>query len=399
MRICFFGLDLDYRGGVQNLSTNLIKHMSANKSVDEVFVICDEIDGEIYKSIKHRKLRIHCLGRAKRSDFIRTVLRNIKYNRLQKELDKYDVFHVLDDRALPLATPNVYPLVLTVHDFMLHEFLIQLRKIGSAGLGNLPRFVDHYQSQLFLEFLSIAKANRVMVNSPIIAERLRRFYHNIVVDKIEVIPPGFDPKKFNPHFMSKSEAKRCLKLDPSSKILLHIGGDKLSSRRKGLPHILQALQYMRGAGKLDQHDILLFIVGEFPENCMQQFSELRERIVHLHYAPDDLLPTIYRAADAFVMPSTSEGWGIALIQALACGTLVIASRNVPSAFATQGTRAVFIEPEVDNSERFAKSILEKTNSSNLRNKDWDEIFDFLVHRYSWETLCESYLNVYREIVN
>ena len=111
------------------------------------------------------------------------------------------------------------------------------------------------------------------------------------------------------------------------------------------------------------------------------------------------MPVLYRAADLFVMASTSEGWGIALIEALACGSPVIASRNVPSAFAVEGTGAVYIEPDVNNSIAFADSILNELTQNELQNKNWDKIFDFLVLNFSWQNLCKSLLRVYTEIVD
>lgn len=399
MRICFLGSDLTYKGGIQNLSSNLIAHMSHEADVDEILVVCDEVDEPVFKSLRHDKLRIRCVGRPRKSDLPRIALRNINYGLFSKEMDKFDVVHVLDDRALPIVAPLANQLVVTIHDIMMHEFFIQVKNIGSAGLKNLPRFVDHYCPQLLLEFLSIARSDRIIVNSPIVAERLKKSYGNMVIDKIRIIPPGFDPRRFNPNFMSRTQARQRLGLDLSAKMLLHVGGDKTSSRRKGLPYVLHALDDLYKTGQLDNLNVFLFIVGGFPEKWMQQFPHLRKYILQKSYVSDDLMPTVYRAADVFVMASTSEGWGIALIEALACGAPVIASRNVPSAFATEATGAVHIEPNVNDSRQFANSILKELTDNDLQDRDWNKIFDFLVLNFSWKNICKSLLRVYEEIVD
>lgn len=164
---------MTYKGGIQNLSSNLIAHMSHMADVDEILVVCDEVAEPVFKSLRHDKLRIRCVGRPRKGDLPRITLRNINYGLFSKEMDKFDVVHVLDDRALPIVAPLANRLVVTIHDIMKQEF-IQVKNTGSGGLGNLPRFVDHYCPQLLLEFSSIDRSDRIIINSPIVAERLKK---------------------------------------------------------------------------------------------------------------------------------------------------------------------------------------------------------------------------------
>ena len=151
MKVCFIGSDLTYKGGIQNLSSNLIIHMSHEPKIDEISVMCDVIDEEVFKLIKQDKLKIQCMGRSKKGDLPRIISRNVKFGSSFRELDSFDIIHVLDDRALPIITPNDKRLVVTVHDVMLQELFIQVKNIASGGLGHLPNFMDHYCPQLFLD--------------------------------------------------------------------------------------------------------------------------------------------------------------------------------------------------------------------------------------------------------
>ncbi len=371
--------------------------MSRQPEVDEILVLCDVITDPILKALSSDKVKIRCVGRPGKGDLPRMALRNINYG-LSTELGKYDVIHVLDDRALPPLAPLHKKLVVTIHDIMLLELLIQVKNVGSGGLGNLPRFVDHYGPQLLLELSSIDKSGRLIVNSPIVAERFKKTYRNMVASKTRIVPPGFDPSRFNPNFMSRLEAREHLGLDISAKMIAVVGGDQTSSRRKGLPYTLHALDYLYKHGQLDNPKVFLYLMGGFPEKWLQEMPHLRKYIIHKSYVTNDMLPIVYRAADLFVMPSTSEGWGIALIEALACGTPVIASQNVPSAFAAEPTGAAHIEADVSDPSKFAAAILKELTGSNLQDRDWNRISDFMVSNFSWSNICKSLLSVYNEVM-
>jgi len=391
MRLCLFGLNLAYKGGVENFSVNLVKHLAQSSAIDDIFVLCDSVDEEALGALKHKKIHIQCVGRFK-GELIRIVIRNIGYTRLSKELDKFEIFHVLDYRALPVFSQNGRPLIVTIHNVTTDELLIQLK---TGLVGSLFKKIDHYAPQAFLELLSVAKANGIVVNSPITASRLRKLYGTFVDRKTWIIPAGFDPEKFNPHSITKLDAKRFLGVDSSFKILLHIG----VWERKGLPYLLNALNYLHKTGEMDRLNILLLVLGNVDARYREFFSRIKNHVRELPWVSEDVLPTVFRAADVFVMPSISEGWGIALIEALASGIPVVTSQYVPSALATENTGAVSVEREINNPVRLAKSILSVIRNDAFTAKDWNRIFDFLVRNYSWQNVSMSQLKVYEEFIN
>ncbi len=396
MRLCFFGLCLTHKGGVENLSVNLIRYMAQSSDVDEIYVVCEDFDEDAYTSLEHRKITVKRVGRLKKSDFLRLVIKNIRYRRLSDRLKGFDVLHLLDLRAYPFVRNNISPFVVTIHDVMAHEFARESNVIGQAGMRRLPYLIDHYWLQMFLELLSAKRASKIVVNNVTVANQLSKLYGNLVAGKIHVIPPGFDPERFNPYFVSRADAKHSLKIESSSKVLLHVGGSK---ERKGLPHLLHALDFMRESGELDRLGILLLVLGRVNEKYARLFPSLKEYFIELPYAIEDVLPTIYRAADVLVMPSTSEGWGIALIQALACGTPVIASQHVPSALATEDLGAVCIERETNSPRQLAKSILTILNNKSNETRDWSRILSSLILNYSWENVARSHLEIYKKLRN
>jgi glycosyltransferase involved in cell wall biosynthesis len=400
MRLCLFSPPLTYRGGVGKLSVNLIKHLAHCSSVDEIFVVCDSISDDVYESLKHKKLNIECTGSVRRSDFLRVIVRNTKYIRLADKLRRFDLYHVLDARVFPFINPGLHPLVVTIHNVMMLELLAVLKATKRIGIENILGNIDLYMPQLPLEFLLITRARAIVVNSPLVEEQLRNLYGSIVQRKTRIISPGFDPLIFNGHHMRKSDAKRLLSLDPSAKILLHIGGMSRprSGERKGLLYLLNALDYLHRTGYLDRLNIQLVVLGEIGRKNIVSFSGVQKHVVELHEVKEDLMPTLFRAADVFVMPSISEGWGIALMEALACGTPVIASPFVPSALALKDLSAVHIENGLNNPVRFAKSILQVLENRTCKVNDWNRLSNTLAAEYSWKNYVIAHMNLYREVL-
>lgn len=113
--------------------------------------------------------------------------------------------------------------------------------------------------------------------------------------------------------------------------------------RKNYPRLIEAVDRVRRAG----HDVLLAIAG--PEGWMM--DDLRratagassEFVRLLGKVPDDDLPALYAGALCFAMPSLYEGYGLPVLEAMACGTPVITS-NVSSLPEAAGGAALLVEP-------------------------------------------------------
>jgi phosphatidylinositol alpha-1,6-mannosyltransferase len=104
------------------------------------------------------------------------------------------------------------------------------------------------------------------------------------------------------------------------KVLLTVGRMWTSERYKGQDRVIAALPDLIAAG----HDIVYVISGEGDDRLRLEQLALKYgisgRVRFVGALPRETLIEAYRMADLFVMPSTGEGFGIAFLEAMACGT-------------------------------------------------------------------------------
>jgi len=142
-------------------------------------------------------------------------------------------------------------------------------------------------------------------------------------------------------------------------------------------------------------DTALLVVGSpwTPEEAVRlKTLELQHRVTLLGGVDDDLLCRLYNGAEAFVYPSLYEGFGIPLLEAMACGCPVIASR-IPSSVEIAGDCPLYVEPdEPDDMVRAFTLILAEGKQSERVKAGLEQ-----VKRYSWDKTANETLNVYRAL--
>ncbi len=135
--------------------------------------------------------------------------------------------------------------------------------------------------------------------------------------KVTVLRNGVDLAAFRPE-PDRAAARAALGLAKGQPALLSVG---LLIERKGHHLIIEALR--------DLPDHMLLIVGEGPDRAALEALADRigvaARVRFLGAQPHARLPLYYSAADALVLASSREGWANVLLEAMACGTPVVAS--------------------------------------------------------------------------
>lgn len=123
-------------------------------------------------------------------------------------------------------------------------------------------------------------------------------------------------------------------------------------------------------------------------------SPFKHRIILTGFVADDDLPALYRGADVFVYPSLYEGFGLPPLEAMACGTPVIAS-NSSSLPEVVGNAGILIPPE--DSERLGTELYRLVYNPAISRRIGRSCLQ-RAQKFSWPRCVDSTIEVYRELV-
>jgi glycosyltransferase involved in cell wall biosynthesis len=118
-----------------------------------------------------------------------------------------------------------------------------------------------------------------------------------------------------------------------------------------------------------------------------------DRVDFLHYVPNDDLPLIYNLADCFVYPSLYESFGLAQLEAMACGCPVIGANAGAIPEVTGGTALLF---DPHSPEDLAQAILKVVTEPEVR-RDLVARALVRVREFTWERSARNTLEVFREL--
>ena len=162
--------------------------------------------------------------------------------------------------------------------------------------------------------------------------------------------------------------------------------------------------FARFASSHPDHQLVLLgpvSVEGYRDKLQQEILRLGlERKVRLlkGLAPDDpLLPSAYKAAELFVLPSLHEPFGIVVLEAWAAGLPVVASRvgGIPG-FAVDGENAVLVEPDSENALAGAMETL--AENPQLRHR-LAQNASLAVQEYDWKSVAEQVMSIYSKLLH
>ena len=182
------------------------------------------------------------------------------------------------------------------------------------------------------------------------------------------------------------------KYDLQGSYILYVG--KLQTR-KNIVRLLKALYILQREMHLD-HKLVLVGAKSFSFSeilATIKSLDLEHEIRILGHVPLEDLVLLYNAADLFVFPSLSEGFGIPPIEAMACGTPVVTS-NVTSLPEVVGDAAVTVDPQ--NVEEIARAIHRVLTTEQLK-KELRERGLKRCTMFSDRRMAEQALEVYEEV--
>ena len=259
------------------------------------------------------------------------------------------------------------PRVITAVD-MIHEHLPNL--FGADG-REIRRQKDR----------CLGAADAIIAISRTTAEDLQQFY-GIEKDRIWMIPLACSDTFLQSDGLQSGPTRR-----KGRPFLLYVG---IRSKYKNTDLMIKAYSQWRHRREVD-----LIVVGRpWSSEEIRELAALNieDRVHLLGYVDDQKLVDLYRRAAAFVYPSLYEGFGVPVLEAMACGCPVIGSR-IPSTIEIAEECPIYFDP-VDMDAlvvAFEVALSEGRNSERVRH-GLDR-----VRQYSWDRTARETLDVYKAV--
>jgi glycosyltransferase involved in cell wall biosynthesis len=280
------------------------------------------------------------------------------------------------------------PFVQTIHGVLADEYTRVSKDEYATLRMRLSQFPMRYLSQVEKE--AAKHATLVVTVSRYSSEKIVEFY-NVDSAKIRVVPNGVDLEKFQPRKSSETVKQ---KIGVKGKQCALFVGRLVP--RKGLHFLIEAATRVVEENK----EIRFVVVGDGPlRNRLISYAKelgIQDYFAFLGEVPDEMLAAFYNCADLFVLPSTQEGQGLALLEAQASGKPVIAfNAGAISETMVQGKTGLLTQP---NKDELAQAILKLLSDSSLRENMGDSGRKFVSENFSWNSCAERMFNVYNEAI-
>ncbi|MGC9314792.1 MAG: glycosyltransferase family 4 protein, partial [bacterium] len=301
----------------------------------------------------------------------------VQHLAIQLELPKL----LAENRIDILHGPNFYlpvrgktPMAVTIHDLSAQFF---------PGQHSLK----HRLSQKFLR-PSMKKADRIIAVSEFTSREIARYCPK-AEDKIRVVHNGVGENFVPTDEKTKSEIKSRHGLP--ERFALFVG---TLEPRKNVGRLVEAF------GKATNIEDLKLVIaggkgwlyGEIFESVKK--LGLEDRVIFPGYIPSEDLPALYSSAEFFCYPSLYEGFGLPVLESMACGTPVLTSRD-SSMSEVAGEAALLADPmDIDSiAEGILKLASDETLRKNLAEKGLSR-----AKKFSWKSCATKTLDIYREIM-
>lgn len=288
------------------------------------------------------------------------------YFRSIDTINKFDVAHPTYYKLLTRQGLNKYrcPVVLTVHD-MIYELFPKQTDPHSHKAENKRKAISAAEAIICV---SENTKKDLLDRYPLLEDRITVTY--LASDIDASLSYGSEPVPSRPYY-------------------LYVGSRHTYKNFDGL-----LVAFAKTVSI--QPDIALCIVGS-PLNKTEQelIAELKltDHIEYYGYVSDSHLAKLYRCSVAFVYPSLYEGFGIPPLEAMSCGTAVIAS-NCSSIPEVVGDAGLLFEPNAIND--LADILLLLLNSSTERDRLIQKGYQ-RTQAFSWDKTAAQTINVYQSV--
>ena len=229
--------------------------------------------------------------------------------------------------ALPLIHPKKS--IITIHDL---------------GFRKLPEIYSWWQRKYyhFVHWFAVKYADKIIVPSEFTKKELINLYQ-AKAEKIFVIPLGYDSKNFQ-QIQDDDKIKIILeKYRIRKPYLLFVGR---LEKKKNLINLVEAFEILKKDQRFVDYQLVLVGKSSYEYNKIKSRitnCQFKSQIIEVGYCSIGDLSYIYSGAEIFIFPSLYEGFGLPLLEAMACGCPIIASA-IPTNLEISRNSVLFFDP-------------------------------------------------------
>ncbi|MBN2555134.1 MAG: glycosyltransferase [Anaerolineales bacterium] len=283
--------------------------------------------------------------------------------------------------------------------------IIQMFHTLGITKSKIARAEHEHPSQLRLdtERRLLTQADCVVSSTNAEVEEIHQYFGNNVTE-IEVIPPGVDLSHFYP--IDKDEAREFVGAPCAQKMILFVGRIE---PLKGVDALIEAVALLNQEGIFDKERFCLAIIGGDPQASEKEMTaemnrlltlrdqhHLQELVIFLGKRSQDSLPYYYSAARVVVVPSHYESFGLVALEAMACGTPVIATDTGGLAYLIKDAETGFHVPVGD------PAILAERIKCLLLNEELRTHMAKAAHEYArtyaWSSVVNRIITLYEKVL-
>jgi glycosyltransferase involved in cell wall biosynthesis len=292
----------------------------------------------------------------------------------QLKRDRPDLLHV--QYTAPLFCP--VPTVVSVHDVSFLEHPEYFKRTRAMQLG-------------ITVAQSVRRASRIVTGSEFARDSIVKAY-KLPPEKIVVVPDAASPS-FRSVNRDAARRKTVSRFHLKGPYVLSVGD--LQPRKNQLGLIKAFARLMTDQPQLKQDLVFAgkdaWYGGRVREAARE--SGVEGRIHFLGFVTDDELLQLYNACDCFAFPSFYEGFGIPVLEAMACGRAVICS-NASSIPEVADGAALLFNPH--NTDEIVSALFDVLRDGELRAR-MERLGIQRASHFTWQKTAEMTLDVYREV--
>ena len=292
-------IDPELHGGVERFALQLGQFLS-KQYIDVTYIFSGDKNA-IYNKNGMKKIMLKC-----NIKLFSKILFNLKvYFYVKRHKLEYDIIHINGDNGDLITGIKGIKTLVTVHGSALKDGL-SIKKNKSVRLvRRLITIILVYISHIF-EIYGIKRAGVIATTSPKFIDFIKIYRTN---DDINVIPLGVDTNFFKPG--EKNKIRKELQLDSNALYGIWVGQDP---GRKRLEFAIDLIE---------KTNLNLICIGNTNTE-----TKVSKRIKLLGKLNDQELLKYYQSSDFFLFPSVYEGFGLVILEAMACGSVPIIGENI-----------------------------------------------------------------------